>query len=176
MFEICLGLVKEHRPKAGLVVALDEAHKFLNGSSAAASFTDRLLTTIREQRHNATRVLIATQEPTLSSKLLVLCSVSVVHHFKSPAWFDAIRSHLGGASGLIAKGGEQEKLFESIVSLKTGESLVFAPEAFVCLNESFEPEKLGAGVIKMKTRKRAGADEGMSVLASDSALVGTSVT
>ena len=168
LFEICLGLVKEHRPKAGLVVTLDEAHKFLNGSSAATSFTDRLLTTIREQRHNATRVLIATQEPTLSSKLLDLCSVSVVHHFKSPAWFAAIRSHLGGASGLIAKGGEQEKLFESIVNLKTGESLVFAAEAFVCVDESIEPGKLGAGVMRMKTRKRAGADEGMSVLASDS--------
>jgi hypothetical protein len=173
LFEICLGLVKERRPKAGLVIALDEAHKFLNGSSAAASFTDRLLTTIREQRHNATRVLIATQEPTLSSKLLDLCSVCVVHQFKSPAWFAAIQGHLGGASGLIAKGREQEKLFESIVNLGTGESLVFAPGAFVCVNELIEPGKLGAGVMKMKTRKRVGADEGMSVLASDVTSVGT---
>lgn len=76
LFEICLGLVKEHRPDAGLVIALDEAHKYLNDSPAAANFTNRLLTTIREQRHNATRILIATQEPTLSSKLLDLCSNS----------------------------------------------------------------------------------------------------
>jgi hypothetical protein len=162
VFEICLSLVKEHRPKAGLVIALDEAHKFLNSSSAATSFTDRLLTTIREQRHNATRVLIATQEPKLSSKLLDLCSVSVVYHFKSPAW-----------SGLVAKGREQEKLFQSIVNLKTGNSLVFAPEAFVYVNESIEPGKLGAGIINMKTRKRAGADKGMSVLASDGTFEGT---
>jgi hypothetical protein len=101
--------------------------------------------------------------------------VNVVHYFKSPAWFDAIRSHLGGTSGLIAKGGEQEKLFKSIVSLKTRKSLVFALEAFVCLNKSFEPEKLGTGVIKMKIRKRARANKGMSVLASDGTLVGTSV-
>jgi hypothetical protein len=173
VFEICLSLVKEHRPKAGLVIALDEAHKFLNSSSAATSFTDRLLTTIREQRHNATRVLIATQEPKLSSKLLDLCSVSVVYHFKSPAWFDAILGHLGGASGLVAKGREQEKLFQSIVNLKTGNSLVFAPEAFVYVNESIEPGKLGAGIINMKTRRRAGADKGMSVLASDGTFEGT---
>ncbi|KJX92326.1 hypothetical protein TI39_contig5870g00003 [Zymoseptoria brevis] len=167
LFEICLGLVKENRPEAGLVVALDEAHKYLNESSAAANFTDRLLTTIREQRHNATRVLIATQEPTLSSKLLELCSVSIVHHFKSPAWFAAIRGHLGGASSLVTQGKEQEKMFDEIVNLRTGESLVFAPEAFVCVSEANKAERLGAGVMKMKTRVRAGADQGMSVLASD---------
>ncbi|EGP85157.1 unnamed protein product [Zymoseptoria tritici ST99CH_1A5] len=169
LFEICLGLIKENRPKAGLVIALDEAHKYLNESPAAASFTDRLLTTIREQRHNATRVLIATQEPTLSSKLLDLCSVSIVHHFKSPAWFAAIRGHLGGASSLVTQGKEQEKMFDDIVNLRTGESLVFAPEAFVCVNEANEAERLGAGVMKMKTRVRAGVDQGMSVLASDGA-------
>lgn len=77
LFDLCLGLVKEQRPEAGLVVALDEAHKvsgsqllggscsdgvltetqqYMNKSTSAALFTDSLLTTIREQRHNSTRV------------------------------------------------------------------------------------------------------------------------
>lgn len=165
LFEICLGLVKENRPDAGLVIALDEAHKYLNDSPAAGNFTNRLLTTIREQRHNATRILIATQEPTLSSKLLDLCSVSIVHHFKSPAWFTTIRNHLGGASSLTETSTELEKMFESIMNLRTGESLVFAPEAYVCRDELFAPQKLGAGAMKMRTRKRVGLDRGKSVLA-----------
>lgn len=167
LFEICLGLVKENRPDAGLVIALDEAHKYLNDSPAAGNFTNRLLTTIREQRHNATRILIATQEPTLSSKLLDLCSVSIVHHFKSPAWFTTIRNHLGGASSLTGTSTELEKMFESIMNLRTGESLVFAPEAYVCQDELLAPQKLGAGAMKMRTRKRVGLDRGKSVLAVD---------
>lgn len=82
LFDICLSIAKERRPPCGLVVALDEAHKYMNQSPAAANFTDRLLTTIREQRHIGTRVIISTQEPTISEKLLDLCSVSIVHQFK----------------------------------------------------------------------------------------------
>jgi len=84
LFDICLN-IKENCSGSGLAVGLDEAHEYLDRSSAAATFTDHLLTTIREQRHNATRVLIATQEPTISEKLLDLCSVSIVYRFTSPA-------------------------------------------------------------------------------------------
>ncbi|USW48646.1 Putative AAA+ ATPase domain, P-loop containing nucleoside triphosphate hydrolase [Septoria linicola] len=182
LFEICLGLIKSHGPPAGLVVALDEAHKFLSSSSssaAASSFTERLLTTIREQRHNATRVIIATQEPSIDARLLDLCSVSIVHRFSSPAWFAAMREHLGGASRMIVgrkKGGdadgeeeEQEGLFEKILDLDVGESLVFCPQAFVRVEEvgqGTEVRKLGARAMKMKTRARLGVDGGVSLLAS----------
>lgn len=40
LFDSCLSLFKRNRPASGLVVALDEAHKYLDGSSAAASFTE----------------------------------------------------------------------------------------------------------------------------------------
>ncbi|KAK1084346.1 hypothetical protein LTR33_002717 [Friedmanniomyces endolithicus] len=101
LFDICLSVAKEKRPECGMVVALDEAHKYIDQSPAATNFTDRLLTAIREQRHNGTRVIISTQEPTISEKLLDLCSISIVHHFQSPAWFRSIHNHLGGASGLV---------------------------------------------------------------------------
>lgn len=84
LFDICLSLIKENAPSSGLIVALDEAHKYMNKSLAATNFTNRLLTTIREQRHNSTRVIISTQEPTLSDKLLDLCSVTIVHRFFHP--------------------------------------------------------------------------------------------
>ena len=166
LFDICLGLFKENRPASGLIVALDEAHKFMGTKSAATTqFTDRLLTTIREQRHNATRVIIATQEPTISEKLLDLCSTTIVHRFTSPAWFGAIKNHLGGASGMVASQEKQEETFNRIVDLDVGESLVFSPASFVCL-EGGVPRKLGSNIMKMKTRMRLGADGGASVLAS----------
>ncbi|KAK5726241.1 hypothetical protein LTS12_027462, partial [Elasticomyces elasticus] len=106
---------------------------YIDQSPAAANFTDRLLTTVREQRHIETQVIISTQEPTISEKLLDLCSISIVHHSKSPAWFRSIRNHLGGASGPVNSDREQATLFEQIGTLPVGESRVFAPSAFVCL-------------------------------------------
>ncbi|KAK5136812.1 hypothetical protein LTR08_002108 [Meristemomyces frigidus] len=164
LFDVCLGLIENNRPASGLIVALDEAHKYLHKSTAAANLTENLITTIREQRHNATRVVIATQEPTISEKLLDLCSVSIVHRFTSPAWFGAIKDHLGGASSLTTSGTEQNGMFEEIVDLLVGESLVFSPSAYVCVVGT-EAKKLGSGVVKMKTRMRQGADSGMSKLA-----------
>ncbi|KAK5123569.1 hypothetical protein LTR85_002607 [Meristemomyces frigidus] len=150
----------------GLVVALDEAHKYLNKSAAATNFTDDLLTTIREQRHNATRVIVATQEPSISEKLLDLCSISIVHHFNSPAWFAAIRGHLGGASSLVTSDQQQQNMFEQIVDLQVGESLVFSPSSFVCVADG-EPKNLSSAALKMKTRKREGADTGRSKYATN---------
>lgn len=164
LFDICLSLIKEKPPPSGLVVALDEAHKYMNKSLAADHFTERLLTTIREQRHNSTRVIIATQEPTLSEKLLDLSSVSIVHRFTSPAWFDAIRGHLGGASAWHAEREEQKGLMEGIVELNTGESFVFSPSSYLCV-ENGKARKLGSGIVKMKTRLRQGEDGGKSKMA-----------
>lgn len=168
LFDICLSVAKEKRPGCGMVVALDEAHKYMDQSPAATNFTDRLLTTIREQRHIGTRVIISTQEPTISEKLLDLCSISIVHHFKSPAWFQSIRSHLGGASGLVNSDKEQATLFEQIVTLPVGESRVFAPGAFVALSADGQPKRLGTGVLQMRTRSRLGIDAGVSLLAGGS--------
>ncbi|TKA67156.1 hypothetical protein B0A55_09978 [Friedmanniomyces simplex] len=160
LFDICLSVAKEKRPGCGMVVALDEAHKYIDQSPAATNFTDRLLTTTREQRHIGTRVIISTQEPTISEKLLGLCSISIVHHFKSPAWFRSIRDHLGGASGLVNSEREQATLFEKTVTLPVGESRVFAPGAFICLSTGGRPERLGSGVLQMKPPPRLGTDAG----------------
>lgn len=165
LFEICLSLVGERRAASGLVVALDEAHKYMTNSLAAASFTDRLLGTIREQRHNATRVIVATQEPTISERLMDLCTVSIVHRFTSPTWFSAIRKHLGAASGLNSTVSEQDDLFERIMHLGVGESLLFAPSAFLCLSGAGTVARLGRAIIRMQTRVRLSNDGGLSALA-----------
>lgn len=167
LFDICLSLAKEKRPSCGLVIALDEAHKYMQQSPAASNFTTGLLTTIREQRHIGTRVIISTQEPTISEKLLDLCSITIVHHFKSPAWFQTIRNHLGAASSLLNSARSQTALFEDIMALDVGESRVFAPSAFVCTDGDGHPERLGSSILHMKTRSRLGVDGGVSVLAGE---------
>lgn len=176
LFDISLSLFEQSRPRSGLVVALDEAHKYMLASSASETFTNHLLTTIREQRHNATRVLIATQEPTISPKLLDLCSITLVHRFTSPEWLSAIKGHLaaastatkngGGEGGGGGGGGGAGGLLEQIVALETGESLLFAPSAVLaCEKEGGKLRKLGSRYIKFKTRMRMGVDGGKSVLA-----------
>ncbi|KAK2752705.1 hypothetical protein FQN54_008083 [Arachnomyces sp. PD_36] len=135
LFNLCLSLFLENRSSGGRLVALDEAHKFLTTNSREAiSFTEGILSLIRQQRHLATRVVIATQEPTLSPSILDLCNVSIVHRFTSPAWFKALEGHLAGACLGVADGeGGSDEMFRKIVKLRTGEAFVFCPSAILDL-------------------------------------------
>lgn len=170
LFSILLDVLLAARPTSGLLVCLDEAHKFMRNTPAAETFTENLLTVIREQRHNACRIVIATQEPTISPKLLDLCSMTFVHRFTSPDWLSTLRGHLAGASDLVTKDeGNGKKLgaaslFEKIIELDVGESLLFAPSAVLEENGG-EVKKLGVKCVKFQTRKRLGVDGGQSVLA-----------
>ncbi|KAL1954881.1 hypothetical protein VTO42DRAFT_470 [Malbranchea cinnamomea] len=191
LFNICISIFLEGRKKAGRIVALDEAHKFLTTRSReAANLTETMLSLIRQQRHLATRVIIATQEPTLSPSLLDLCNVTIVHRFMSPAWFKMLRNHLAGAivGQFDTKDSDCEaNLFSRIVRLKTGECLVFCPSAILCVETSMEtpsststddlhgvalvkvsnmhPRELGPRYFRMKIRKRVTVDGGRSILA-----------
>jgi hypothetical protein len=101
LFGICLSLFVEHSSETGCVVALDEAHKFMTNSAECQSLTESLLATIRLQRHLGARVLISTQEPTISPRLLDLCSITIVHRFTSPDWLATLKQHLAGASSSV---------------------------------------------------------------------------
>ncbi|KAG8664114.1 hypothetical protein FPOAC2_10346 [Fusarium poae] len=87
LVNICLSLFLEREHTIGRVVALDEAHKYMNDSSESQTLTESLLSVIRLKRHLGTRVIISTQEPTVSPRLLDLCSTVIVHRFTSPTWF-----------------------------------------------------------------------------------------
>ena len=67
-------------------------------SVASEHFTESLLQLIRQQRHLASRIIIATQEPTISPKLLDLCTFTIVHRFSSPSWLETLRKHIAGLS------------------------------------------------------------------------------
>jgi hypothetical protein len=189
LFNICLSLFLEKKSSIGRFAALDEAHQFMTDSGECRSLTDGLLKAIRLQRHLGARVIISTQEPTISTALLDLCSITVVHRFTSPAWHQALVKHLAGASmavdadvsdeedeteGVLADGVQpiafpsSKKLFEGIVSLATGEALVFAPNAITGVKKEGGrkvPVRLGHGVLKLRVRKRVTQDGGQSVMA-----------
>jgi hypothetical protein len=111
--------------------------QFLTNTPEAKAFTEELIRLIRQQRHLSSRVLIATQEPTIAPALMDLCDVSIVHRFRSPAWFDAIKSHLAGMvwnGGVTSASGRET--FSTIVSLQDGEALLFCPKAFLDLTHA----------------------------------------
>src|SRR5450432_131959 len=70
----------------------------MNASAEANTLTGTLLSTIRLQRHLGARIVISTQEPTISPALLDLSSVTIVHRFTSPYWLRSLRQHLAAAA------------------------------------------------------------------------------
>ena len=158
----------------------------MKDSVEARSFTNTLLSTVRLQRHLGARILISTQEPTISSDLLSLCSVTIVHRFSSPAWLRALQGHvaaaaLGTQSNVEATTNIEEdlaapeisgkfSLFYRIVNLQVGEALLFSPGAALgsAANELGSPSlnRLGAGYLVIKIRKRLTEDGGKSVISS----------
>ncbi|KAI9163882.1 hypothetical protein HJFPF1_05512 [Paramyrothecium foliicola] len=153
MFNMCLGLVLEQSSKVGRVIALDEAHKYMTDTGECLALTETLLSTIRLQRHLGARVIISTQEPTISPRLLDLCSVTIVHRFTSPDWLHSLRKHLAGASLVdrasdAAQNGDHAKsvatsaesvdfqLLSKIIALNTGEALLFAPTAVIGVSKA----------------------------------------
>ncbi len=176
----------------GKVIAVDEAHKasapfsisrfvstsvsswpladlvsgiqYMTDTPAAKALTESLLSVIRQQRHYGARIIISTQEPTISPRLIDLCAVTVIHRFTSPQWFAVLRRHISVAdvyshfeddevddgyhydaayhdgrgssrgrrsNASAASAANTNALFRQILSLQTGEALIFAPSAVV---------------------------------------------
>lgn len=156
----------------------------MKDSVEARSFTDTLLSTVRLQRHLGARILISTQEPTISSDLLSLCSVTIVHRFSSPAWLHALKGHVAAAGLATQSNGEAKatveqelgapeisgklSLFYRIVNLRVGEALLFSPGAVLgsAAGNPSSPglSRLGAGYLVIKIRKRLTEDGGKSVI------------
>jgi hypothetical protein len=158
--------------------------QYMKDSIEARSFTDTLLSTVRLQRHLGARILISTQEPTISSDLLSLCSVTIVHRFSSPAWLRALQGHVAAAALGVqtneegaADNGEDTgsavasrkfSLLHRIVCLRVGEALLFSASAVLGTaaagSKSPRLERLGAGYLVIKVRDRLTEDGGKSVV------------
>ena len=144
----------------------------MTGTTSSSEFTESLLSVIRQQRHLATRVIIATQEATISPALLDLSSMTIVHRFTSPNWLGTLKSHLAGVS---SEGGASERdvaeIFRRIVNLNAGQALLFSPSAMLGVEgaddeSALEVQKLGAGYLRIQVRQRLTSDGGRSILAA----------
>lgn len=155
----------------------------MHSSTEAHAFTETLLSAVRLQRHLAARVIISTQEPTISTALLNLCSTTIVHRFSSPEWLRILRRHLAAAAECPfsleinqatatpaethCEEIESISLFSKIVHLRVGEALLFCPSAIVDTNlqdGGMTMDRLGARYLKVKVRARLTTDGGRSVL------------
>ncbi|KAJ5292194.1 hypothetical protein N7478_001445 [Penicillium angulare] len=146
--------------------------QYMDNSVEARSFTETLLSTVRLQRHLGIRIVISTQEPTISTALLGLCSVTIVHRFSSPDWLHSLKKHIAGVSmgeGICRESSAHEmSLFEKIVRLRVGEALLFSPGAVISIPTRSGMEdlskKLGPGYLEVKIRSRLTEDGGRSVI------------
>ena len=128
------------------------------------------------QRHLACRVIIATQEPTISPRLLDLCSFIIVHRFTSPDWLKVLRNHLVAASlETSTKTASEvlERILVQIINLNAGEALLFAPSAILDVENvadrgetaKWRLGRLGISYLKVRIRHRLTSNGGKSVLA-----------
>ncbi len=159
----------------------------MNASAEADTLTRTLLSTVRLQRHLGARVIISTQEPTISPSLLDLSSVTIVHKLASPEWLRSLKEHLAAAASDLTKQkphlkeigddppsdltkeSTTKRIFSDIVKLKVGEALLFSPSAIVGLEKGPEGatvmERLGTDYLRIRVRKRLTTDGGKSDMA-----------
>jgi hypothetical protein len=137
----------------------------MTNTEAANALTETFLNIIRQQRHLGTRVIISTQEPTISPRLIDLCSITIVHRFSSPEWYQTIKKHLPieQKKDGNGEGATMDAMYE-ISSLRTGEALVFAPSAHL-LDGHQEVMDVKHRVFKMVIRKRVTWDGGQTIKA-----------
>lgn len=137
----------------------------MTDTPAAKELTGTFLNVIRQQRHLGVRVIISTQEPTISPSLIDLCSVVIIHRFTSPEWYQVMGKHIimatkGGQSG---SSHDYDDGLSRISCLRTGEALVFAPSAYL-LDENLSPIDVRRKTFKMMMRKRVTWDGGRTIV------------
>ncbi|WP_280153255.1 hypothetical protein [Piscinibacter sp. XHJ-5] len=96
------------------LVVFDEAHKYISESDLISQVVE----TIREMRHQATSVIIASQDPlSVPRAIIELTSVLIMHRMTSPQWLKHLRSALAALED-VPDG--------AVTSLQPGEALVWA--------------------------------------------------
>jgi len=170
-FEIIVRLFVRANVTSGKFLVVDEAHKYLSTDKVTTGLTRELLSLIRQQRHQAMRVIISTQEPTVVPPVLLgLCSVFLLHRFSSPAWWEHLAKH-------VAAEIDSKEAFDKVVNLETGQAILLAPSGVGCSRASsaqITDRDVNTSIrlfarkcLLVKTRQRVTADGGASVLVVD---------
>jgi hypothetical protein len=122
------------------LVVFDEAHKYMSESALIGQVVE----TIREMRHQATSIVIASQDPlSVPRAIIELTSILVLHRMTSPQWL----KHLKSAISALDNVTETE-----VASLKPGEALVWAQRSTE-KRFSLRPQKL---IIRPRFTKHGG--------------------
>lgn len=96
------------------LMVFDEAHKYITESDLIAQVVE----TIREMRHQATSVVIASQDPlSVPRAVIELTSILVLHRMTSPQWLKHLKSAISALESIDEK---------HVSSLSAGEALVWA--------------------------------------------------
>ncbi|MEO8979435.1 MAG: hypothetical protein ABI548_07670 [Polyangiaceae bacterium] len=99
------------------LVVFDEAHKYITESDLIGQVVE----TIREMRHQATSVVIASQDPlSVPRAIIELTSILILHRMTSPQWMKHLRTALAAFEGI--EDGH-------LTALAPGEALVWAQRA-----------------------------------------------
>lgn len=111
------------------LVVFDEAHKYISESDLISQVVE----TIREMRHQATSVIIASQDPlSVPRAIIELTSILILHRITSPQWLKHLRS------AIVALNDVQDA---AVTSLLPGEALVWAQRS-TDKRFSHRPQKL----------------------------------
>jgi len=164
LFRVAIDLFLHAHPSRGKMIVADEAHKYMTDTTAAMALTETFLNIIRQQRHLGVRIIISTQEPTISPRLIDLCSITLIHRFTSPDWYSTIQKHvtLDDERDSSASADHTDSLYR-ISCLRTGEALVFAPSAYL-LDDSQSVIGVKQKAFKMVVRKRITWDGGKTIV------------
>lgn len=96
------------------LVVFDEAHKYITESDLIGQVVE----TIREMRHQATSVVIASQDPlSVPRAVIELTSILILHRMTSPQWMKHLKT------ALVALDGIEDA---HMSSLAPGEALIWA--------------------------------------------------
>ncbi len=99
------------------LVVFDEAHKYIT----EGDLIGQVVETIREMRHHATSVVIASQDPISVPRAVVeLTSILLLHRITSPAWLKYLKGAISALEGLSDG---------HVATLKPGEALLWAQRA-----------------------------------------------
>ncbi|KAF2195615.1 hypothetical protein K469DRAFT_734157 [Zopfia rhizophila CBS 207.26] len=131
--------------ECGKIMAVDKVHNYMSNDSTVVK-----------------TVMIVTQEPTINTQLLDLCSITIVHQCTSLVWFVVLKKHITAL--YLTK--DDKALFQQIVRLKLGESLLFCPIAAVQVAGD-AIERIVNAYVRFRTRQRVTADRGLSKLAGN---------
>lgn len=152
IFHVLLNQFRQLRLPFGKVVALDEAHKYLEGTNSGLA--GAIVTTVRLMRHEGIRILISTQSPLcLPSELFELVSFAVLHCTHSAGWLKYLAPKIPISANDINR----------VRNLDRGDALLFAT-ATDFPEELYSQDSAKSSTFPIRFRQRLTVDYGSSLL------------